>query len=94
MKHLLLKGTCPKPYTLNPKMGIWHHETSQPLEPGKMAPWKGSGFRIQGFRVQGLGFRVQGSGFRVQGLGFRVQGMAVSLRATACQSKGGSVLGL
>jgi hypothetical protein len=27
----------------------------------------GSGFRVQGFRVQGLGFRVQGSGFRVKG---------------------------
>jgi hypothetical protein len=28
------------------------------------------GFRVPGFRVQGLGFRVQGSGFRVQGSGF------------------------
>ena len=37
----------------------------------------GLGFRVKGFRVQGLGFRVQGFGFRVwgvQGLGFRVQG--------------------
>ena len=30
------------------------------------------GFRVQGFRVSGLGFRVQGLGFRVQGLRFRV----------------------
>jgi hypothetical protein len=34
----------------------------------------GSGFWVQGFRVQGSGFKVQGSRFRVQGSGFKVQG--------------------
>ena len=34
-------------------------------------------FRVQGFRVQGLGFRVQ-VGFRFQGLGFRVRGVVVA----------------
>ena len=33
------------------------------------------GFRVLGFRVQGLGFRVLGLG--VQGLGFRVLGFRV-----------------
>ena len=32
----------------------------------------GLGFRVQGFRVWGLGFGVWGLGFRVWGLGFRV----------------------
>ena len=35
---------------------------------------EGSGFRVWGFKVWGLGFRVEGSGFRVWGLRFGVWG--------------------
>jgi hypothetical protein len=30
------------------------------------------GFRVQEFRVQGLGFRVEGLGLRTEGLGLKV----------------------
>ena len=43
----------------------------------EMSTWSsvwGSGFRVQGIRVQGSGFRVQGLRFRVQSPGFRFQG--------------------
>ena len=51
---------------------------------------QGSGFTVQGFRVQGAGFRVQGSGFRVQGSGFRVQGCRVQgcLQARTARARG------
>jgi hypothetical protein len=32
---------------------------------------RGAGFRVSGFRVQGVGCRVQGPEFGVEGLGFR-----------------------